>query len=137
MTTRGIALVAILAVAAVRPAGAATEITAGGAQYVPAVTVVGAGTSVAFVNMEPADYPVLLGRHNVIGDSDVGGTPATRPFPVSSPLLRPGQRWTCAGVTAGISCIGADRRTITVARGTYAFRCGLHPNQMRGILVIR
>jgi plastocyanin len=122
------------------PAGAAgeVEVTLAGGQFTPAVTQVPAGSNLSFVNRDATNYPVFIGNHNVIPDSNVGAMiPGTKPFPTSSTLITPGNKWTCTGVTGGLSCTGVDEKPILVPPGTYAIACGLHPNQMHALIVVQ
>lgn len=130
-------LVMALATLPIAPAGAAeTEIATGGAQFLPAVTQVSGDSGVAWMNKEATNYPVLIGNHNIVPDSNAGGLPDTKPFPTSSPLISPGGRWACAGGAGGPTCTGIDGTSVQLTPGRYAYMCGLHPNQMHGILVV-
>ncbi len=131
------AVVAVVAVVPVSPAAAAeTEITTGGTQFLPAVMQVSSATGVAWVNKEATNYPVLIGNHNIVPDTNAGNLPDTRPFPTSSPLIGPGGRWACPGGPGGPICTGIDGSQVQLTPGRYAYMCGLHPNQMHGILVV-
>ena len=127
---------AVFALAWTMPARAATQITLAGTQFVPAVSSITLGDTITWTNSEPADYPVVIGKHNIIPDPDTAALLGFRPFPTSSKLLGLGQSWSCTGSTTGAKCVGANGKTVTLTRGNYTFKCGLHPNQMRGILVI-
>ena len=131
------AAVALLAVVPVPPAAAAeTEIATGGAQFLPAVMQISAETGVAWVNKEAADYPVLIGNHNIVPDTNAANLPDTKAFPTSSALIAPGGRWACPGGPGGPTCTGIDGKQVQLTPGRYAYMCGLHPNQMHGILVV-
>lgn len=130
-------MVAVFAILPIAPAGAAeTEIAAGGTQFLPAVSQVSGDAGVAWVNKEAANYPALIGNHNIVADSTTGGLPDTKPFPTSSPLIAPGGRWACTGGAGGPTCTGIDGKQVQLTPGRYAYMCGLHPNQMHGILVV-
>lgn len=118
------------------PVRAATQITMAGTQFVPAVSSITFGDTITWTNSEPADYPVVIGKHNIIPDPDTAALLGLKAFPTSSKLLGLGQSWSCTGSTSGAKCVGANGKTVTLTRGNYTFKCGLHPNQMRGILVI-
>lgn len=131
------ALIVIGATLALFPApdaGAAggTEITMAGTQFVPAVTQLASGTSVVWVNSEVTNYPAVIGNHNIVPDSATAALPDTKPFPTSSALIAPGGKWECPDGT----CTGADGKAVKLAPGRYAYMCGIHPNQMHGILVV-
>lgn len=117
------------------PAASETTVTFVGTMFVPAVVQVAVGSSLTFVNAEAMDYPQVMGTHNVIADGEVAGLAGAKPFPISSPLLKPGDKWTCAGTATGLSC-SAYGQTRSLSAGTYALKCGIHPNQSRGLLVI-
>lgn len=130
-------VVAVFAILPIASAGAAeTEIATGGTQFLPAVTQVSADSGVAWVNKEAANYPVLIGNHNIVPDTNLGGLPDTKPFPTSSPLIAPGGRWACTGGPGGPTCTGIDGKQVQLTPGRYAYMCGLHPNHMHGILVV-
>ncbi len=112
------------------------EITTGGTQFVPTVAQISAEDGVAWVNHEVANYPVLIGNHNIVPDSVAGGLPDTKPFPTSSSLIAPGAKWSCAAGPGGPTCIGIDGQPVQLTPGRYAYMCGLHPNHMHGILVV-
>ena len=115
-----------------------TEVTLLGTQFAPQWTQVsGAGDGVVWTNKEPANYPVVIGNHNVVPD-DVTATavPNSKPFPVSSPLLKPGDTWSCQTGDGALVCTDIDGKAVRVAPGRYTYICGIHPNQMRGILDI-
>jgi plastocyanin len=135
--TLGAALL-MVAVLPVAPAGAAgeAEIGAGGTQFLPAITEISAGGGVAWVNKEATNYPVLIGNHNVVPDTTVGALPDTKPFPTSSSLIEPGGRWACSGGPGGPTCTGIDGQQVQLKPGRYAYMCGIHPNQMHGILIV-
>lgn len=131
----------VLAVAVVLPvpsAGAAgeTEIVALGTQFLPQVAELPAGSGVVWVNREPANYPFVVGSHNIIPDGDVGLMPGTAPFPASSPLLAPGEQWSCRSGPSGLTCPNIDGKPVVIGPGRYAYVCGVHPNQMHGLLVV-
>ncbi len=131
------AVVAVLAVVPVPPAAAAeTEIATGGTQFLPAVMQVSSATGVAWVNKEATNYPVLIGNHNIVPDTNAGNLPDTGPFPTSSPLIGSGGRWACPAGPGGPICTGIDGSQVQLTPGRYAYMCGLHPNQMHGILVV-
>ena len=123
------------------PAGAAgdVEITLAGSQFTPAVVQVPAGANLTFVNRDATNYPMFIGNHNVIPDSNVGSMlPGTKPFPTSSDLITPGNKWTCSAAAAGgLNCTGQDGTPTPVPPGTYAVACGLHPNQMHAVIVVK
>lgn len=118
------------------PAGAVTKITMAGTQFVPAVATAAVGETVTWTNGEAADYPVVIGKHNVTPDPDTATALGFKAFPTSSKLLALGGSWSCTGTTSGARCVRPDGTLVTLKAGTYAFKCGLHPNQMRGILKI-
>lgn len=109
-----------------------TQIAMAGTQFVPAVTQVAGGTSVVWVNSEVANYPAVIGNHNIVPDSATAALPDTKPFPTSSALIAPGGTWECPDGT----CTGADGKPVKLPPGRYAYMCGIHPNQMHGILVV-
>jgi len=134
------AALAALAFAPSTPAGAAgeVEVALAGGQFLPAVVQVPAGSNLSFVNHDAMNYPMFLGNHNVIPDSNVGSmAPGTKPWPTSSDLITPGSKWTCTGGADGLSCTGQDGRPTAVPPGTYAIACGLHPNQMHAVIVVK
>jgi plastocyanin len=121
-------------------AGAAgeVEITLAAGQFTPAVTEVPAGSSLTFVNRDAMNYPMFIGNHNVIPDSNVGSMiPGTKPWPTSSDLITPGSKWNCPAGAGGLSCTGQDGKPTVVPPGTYAIACGLHPNQMHALIVVK
>jgi plastocyanin len=121
------------------PAGAAGEVEVSlvAGQFAPAVVQVPAGSNLSFVNKDATNYPVFVGNHNVIPDSNVGGmTPGTKPFPTSSDLITPGSKWTCTGGSSGLTCTGIDAKPTVIPPGTYAVACGLHPNQMHALIKV-
>ena len=134
------AALAAVAFAPSTPAGAAgeVEVTLAGGQFVPIVAQVPAGSNLTFVNKDITNYPMVIGNHNVIPDSNVGGMiPGTKPFPTSSNLITPGSKWTCTAGASGLSCTGLDGKPTPVPPGTYAVACGLHPNQMHAVIVVQ
>jgi len=135
------AAIATAAFAPSSPAGAAgdVEVTLAAGQFAPAVTTVPAGSNLTFANHDPMNYPMVIGNHNVIPDSSVGAMlPGTKPFPTSSNLITPGNKWTCnAAAAGGLTCTGNDNKPTAVPPGTYAVACGLHPNQMHALIVVK
>jgi plastocyanin len=134
------AALAAVAFAPSTPAGAAgeVEVTLAGGQFAPAVVQVPAGSNLSFVNRDATNYPMVIGNHNVIPDSNVGSMiPGTKPFPTSSTLITPGNKWTCTGGASGLTCTGLDEKPTPVPPGTYAVACGLHPNQMHALIVVQ
>jgi len=131
-------LVAVLAVPPFPSAGAAaeTEIATGATQFVPALAQISADGGVAWVNKEAANYPVLIGNHNIVPDPIAVSLPDTKPFPTSSSLIAPGARWACEASPGGPTCTGIDGTKAQLTPGRYAYMCGLHPNHMHGILVV-
>jgi hypothetical protein len=118
-------------------AGGDTEVTLAASQFAPAVVDVPADNSLSFANKDATNYPAVVGNHNVIPDSNVGAMiPGTKPFPTSSTLITPGNKWTCARGAGGLSCTGIDNKPTLVPPGTYAVACGLHPNQMHALIVV-
>jgi plastocyanin len=91
---------------------------------------------VTWVNREAANYPVVLGSHTVVADTVTGSLPGNRPFPASSPLLNPGDGWSCTGGDSSLSCTGVDGKASVLPPGRYAYLCGIHPNQMHGLLIV-
>lgn len=121
----------------VNPARAAdTEIVGLGTQFVPAVAEVPGGAGIVFSNREVYRYPVVLGYHNLVADPTVGRLPGNSPFPIISPILEPGDRWACTGTPDGPRCTGLDGATAVLPPGRYAYMCGVHPNQMHGLLIV-
>jgi plastocyanin len=112
------------------------EVSMVGTQYVPAVVQVPAGSDVTWVNLEPANYPVVMGDHNLIADTAVGSLPGNKPFPTSTAMLYPGERWSCRSGGDGLECRGASGAPVVLTPGRYAYTCGMHPNQMRGLLIV-
>ena len=135
------AALAAVAFAPSSPAGAAgeVEVTLAGSQFAPAVTTVPEGSNLTFINRDATNYPMFIGNHNVIPDSNVGSViPGTKPFPTSSSLITPGNKWTCAAAGGGgLTCTGQDGKATPVPPGTYASACGLHPNQMHALIVVK
>ena len=134
------AALAAVAFAPSTPAGAAggVEVTLAGGQFVPAVTQVPAGSNLSFVNRDATNYPMFIGNHNVIPDTNVGSMmPGTKPWPTSSDLITPGNQWTCTASGSGLSCTGNDGKATAVPPGTYAIACGLHPNQMHAVIEVK
>ena len=95
-----------------------------------------AGSGIEWVNLEAADYPAVIGNHNVVADSLTTVLPDTTPFPAGSALIPPGQSWACDREAGVLSCKNADGKTVPVAPGRYSYMCGIHPNQMHGMLVV-
>ena len=119
------------------PADAAdATINMAGTQFLPQFTQVTAAGKVMFVNMEVANYPAVIGNHNVVPDEVVGALPGNQPFPTSSNLIEPGESWACEAGADGPVCTGIDGETVELKPGRYAFICGVHPNQMHGLLDI-
>lgn len=115
---------------------AAVEISAMATQFLPQVTEVRRGTGVVWTNRETTNYPVVIGNHNIIPDEQVGVLPGHQPFPTSSVLLTPGDRWSCTGSDSGLTCVGIDGKPIVLGPGRYAYLCGIHSNQMHGLLIV-
>jgi plastocyanin len=106
-------------------------------QFAPFASTVPAGSNLTFVNKEVTNYPMVIGNHNVIPDH-VGKTfPGAKPFPASSDLIAPGEKWTCTSASSGLSCTGLNNVTTAVAPGLYAIACGLHPNQMHALITVQ
>lgn len=126
------------AVLVATPAEAAPseEVTLIGTQFVPVAVQVSPGEGIVWHNKELANYPGVNGNHNLIPDSVIGSLSGNKPFPTSSPLLVPGASWSCGRAGTGLRCVGGDRRTVTLTPGRYAYQCGIHPNQMRGLLIV-
>jgi plastocyanin len=134
------AALTVMAFAPSTSAGAAgeVEVTLAAGQFAPALVQVPSGSSVTFVNRDATNYPMVIGNHNVIPDSNVGAMiPGTKPFPTSSSLITPGSKWTCTGGANGLTCTGQDGKPTLVPPGTYAVACGLHPNQMHAQIVVQ
>lgn len=134
------AALAAVAFAPSTPAGAAgeVEVTLAAGQFVPVVAQVPAGSGLSFVNRDAANYPMVIGNHNVIPGTATGAVPGAKPFPTSSNLITPGNKWTCpAAADGGLSCTGLDGKPTPVRPGTYAIACGLHPNQMHALIVVQ
>lgn len=131
-------IVAVGAVVPAVPSGAAekVQIQMAGTQFVPQVVEVPAGSGMEWVNLEAADYPAVIGNHNVVADSLTTVVPDTTPFPAGSALIPPGQSWACDREAGVLSCKNADGKTVPVPPGRYSYMCGIHPNQMHGILVV-
>lgn len=131
------ALVALAGVVPVGPAGATdATIDMAGTQYFPQFTQVTTDGTVTFVNMEAANYPAVIGNHNVVPDEVVGALPGNQPFPTSSNLIKPGESWACEGGSNGPVCTGIDGEKVGLEPGRYAFMCGIHPNQMHAVLEV-
>ena len=134
------AALAVVALVPSTPAGAAgeVEVTMAGGQFIPAVVQVPAGSNLTFFNRDLTNYPLVIGNHNVIPDSNVGAMiPGTKPWPTSSTLITPGNKWTCPAGSGGLSCAGLDEKPTPVPPGTYTIACGLHPNQMHATVVVQ
>ena len=135
------AALAAVAFAPSSPAGAAgdVEVTLAASQFAPAVVEVPAGSNLTFANRDATNYPMFIGNHNVIPDSNVGSmAPGTKPFPTSSNLITPGNKWSCSAASGGgLTCTGNDNKPTQVPPGTYAVACGLHPNQMHALIVVK
>ena len=130
------AALAAVAFAPSSPAGAAgdVEVTLAAGQFAPAVVQVPAGSTLSFVNRDATNYPMVIGNHNVIPDSK----PGAAPFPASSNLITPGGKWSCGAASGGgLTCTGNDNKPTAVPPGTYAVACGLHPNQMHALIVVK
>jgi plastocyanin len=122
------------------PARAAgdVEVTLAAGQFTPALVQVPAGSNLSFVNRDATNYPVFVGNHNVIPDTSVGSrAPGAKPFPTSSDLIGPGEKWTCTAGAGGLACSGIEKKPTLVPPGTYAIACGLHPNQMHAVIVVQ
>jgi plastocyanin len=107
-----------------------------GTQFLPQVLEVAAGQGISWENREPANYPVVLGSHNILPDTAVGSLPGNQPFPAESPLLNPGDGWSCTGDDSGLHCTSINGETTVIPPGRYAYLCGIHPNQMHGLIVV-
>jgi plastocyanin len=119
------------------PAGAAdATIDMAGTQFVPQFAQVSTDGKVTFVNMEAANYPAVIGNHNVVPDEVVGALPGNQPFPTSSDLIKPGESWACDAGPNGPLCTGIDGNKVELKPGRYAFMCGIHPNQMHAVLEV-
>src|SRR5204862_5545753 len=102
------------------PAGAAGdgEVALAASQFAPAVVEVPAGSNLTFANRDATNYPMSIGNHNVIPDSNVGSMiPGTKPFPTSSNLITPGTKWSCASGANGLTCTGLDEKPTLVPPG--------------------
>ncbi|MBI4728021.1 MAG: hypothetical protein HY775_00740 [Acidobacteria bacterium] len=137
-------------------AGGQVEVLMAGTQFLPSVTQVPAGQGVTWTNKDVMNYPVVLGNHNVIPDQTVGTLPGNKPFPPGGLLLQPGKSWSCTRVATRLKCViwrklvvknvkvkGKwtkkkvwEEKAIWLTPGRYAYACGIHPNQMRGLLVV-
>lgn len=122
----------------VAPAAGAAEITimAAGTQFLPEITQVPKDAEVTFMNMEVTNYPALNGNHNIVPDAVVGALPGNRPFPTSSNVIKPGEKWSCEEGSGGPVCTGIDGKKVELQPGRYAYMCGIHPNQMHGLLEV-
>ncbi|MBI2168411.1 MAG: multicopper oxidase domain-containing protein, partial [Actinobacteria bacterium] len=113
--TRGLgAVTVVLLVAAGVSVGRVDQAAAAGAtvsmvgtQFVPPVVDIKTGETVTWENDEPANYPVVIGVHNIVSD-DGAFSP--------SPPVNPGEAWTYSFKKPG----------------AFKYHCGIHPNQMRG-----
>lgn len=94
--------------------------------FAPVATVADAGHAVSWQNLDTV-------KHNVSPDATVSGL---TPFPVRGPLTAAGTTWTCSGVPGGIRCTGQDGKPVVVPSGSYGFACSVHPDSMKGVLVI-
>ena len=117
-------------------AAGGTEITMLGTQFAPQWAQVGAGSGVVWVNREPTNYPAVIGNHNIVPDEvAAAAVPGSKPFPASSPALKPGENWSCdAAAGGGLVCADIKGTPVTIPPGRYTYMCGIHPNQMHGIL---
>jgi plastocyanin len=133
------AALAAVAFAPSTPAGAASEVEVALAagQFVPVMAQVPAGSTLTFVNRDVTNYPVVIGNHNVIPGTVSSSVPGAKPFPASSKLIAPGEKWACSSASSGLTCTGLDEKPTAVPPGTYAITCGLHPNQMQGWVVVQ
>lgn len=137
---RMIVLVALLVTtwgvpAARSQAAGPAEISLLATQFTPQWAQVSAGAGVVWTNSEVTNYPVVIGNHNIVPDNvTVAAVPGGKPFPTSSPLLKPGASWACGTGDGGLVCTGIEGAPVTVPPGRYTYMCGIHPNQMRGIL---
>jgi plastocyanin len=132
-----VALVMLAGSVPVGPAGAAdATIDMAGTQFLPAFSQATADGKVTFVNKEAANYPAVIGNHNVVPDPAVGALPGNQPFPTSSNLIKPGESWACEAGANGPVCTGIDGNKVELKPGRYAFMCGIHPNQMHAVLEI-
>ena len=134
------AALAAVAFAPSTPAGAAgeVEVMLAAGQFVPVVAQVPAGSNLTFFNRDATNYPMVIGNHNVIPGTVSGHTPGAKPFPTSSNLITPGNKWSCpAAAGGGLTCTGLDGKPTPVPPGTYAIACGLHPNQMHALIVVQ
>lgn len=112
----GFAAIALVAMALavmplMRARGAESKVQMVGTQFVPAVTAIQTGDSVTWTNSEATNYPVVIGVHNIISD-DNAFTP--------SPPISPGKSWSLTFLKPG----------------TFAYHCGVHPNQMKGVVKV-
>jgi plastocyanin len=118
-------------------AGGDVEVSLAAGQFVPALIDVPSGANLSFVNKDVTNYPMFIGNHNVVPDTNVGAMiPGSSPFPTSSDLITPGNKWTCTGGAGGLTCTGQDGKPTLVPPGAYAVACGLHPNQMHARIVV-
>ena len=134
------AALAAVAFAPSTPAGAAgeVEVTLAGGQFAPVVVQVPAGSNLTFLNRDVTNYPMFIGNHNVIPGTVASHVPGAKPFPTSSNLITPGNKWSCpASAAGGLTCTGLDGKPTAVRPGTYAVACGLHPNQMHALIVVQ
>lgn len=131
-----LASLALAALLPVSPARAAQTVNMVGTQFVPVSTSLAKSEGVTFVNAEPLDYPEVGAQHNLIADTDVAGTGAVKPFPLSTGLIKIGQSYSCTGTASGLSCPKYGGGTKLLTPGTYAYKCGTHADQMRGLLTV-
>lgn len=112
------------------------EVTLLGTQFAPQwAQVVDDGGGVVWTNKEPTNYPVVIGNHNIVPDSvTAAAVPGSKPFPASSPVLKPGDSWTCESGDGGLVCMDIDGKAVKIPPGRYTYMCGIHPNQMHGVL---
>jgi len=113
----------VIGLLAAAPVQAHTEVDMLGTQNIPFIQTAEVGHPTTFVNMEPADYPLVMGRHDVSPDRQIGTLTGLAPFPVTSPMLNPGARWSWIPKAS-------DRGKV------YAYRCSVHPDTQRGIIVV-
>ena len=138
---RRVFLAVIVAVGAVVPAvpseaAEKVQIQMAATQFAPQVVEVPAGSGVEWVNLEATNYPGLIGNHNIVADSLTTVLPDTKPFPAGSALIPPGKSWACNREARVLSCKNANGETVPIPPGRYSYMCGIHPNQMHGILVV-
>lgn len=108
-----------------------------GTLNLPPVAVVDRNTTVTWHNMEPAEYPVFKSIHDIAPDKQVADAGGFKVFPFATKIISPGGTYKCIGISTGIQCRNKANVAYNLGVGTYAYKCSVHPDQQRGLLIIQ